>query len=123
MAQLSQSFWTAHGVVHGQVSKLRNRHAAAVVEQVATVTSSAGSIAIMVFAERVSHLTLAVVQQKALKACGTGTRGIMSSAMIRNNHAYIVGVEHPSLRALLAYLVIPVPKGTSNITNLFNGSL
>ena len=123
MAQFSQSFWTAHGVVHGQVSKLRNRYTAAVVEQVATEARSAGSVAVMVFAERVSHLTLAVVQQKALKACSTGTGGIMSSAMIRNNHAYIVGVEYPSFRALLAHLVIPVPKGTANITNFLNGSL
>ena len=77
----------------------------------------------MVFAEGVSHLTLALVQQKSLKACSTGTGGIMSSAMVRNNHAYIVGIEHPSLRALLAHLVIPVPKGTANITNFLNGSL
>ena len=38
VAQLSQSFWAAHGVVHGQDSKLRDRYTAAVVEQVDTVT-------------------------------------------------------------------------------------
>ena len=46
------------------------------------------------------------------------TLDVSCSALIRNRNADLVGVEEPVFRASKAFLVVPVPSGTSGVSRL-----
>ena len=115
MAKLSKLLRAAHGIVKSEVGKFRNRHTVTMVQQITSIALSASSIVVVLFAERITHLTLAIVQKVAIVARCASSSVIPRFAIIRNRNADSVSIGDPSVRALEADLVIPIPSGTTHI--------
>ena len=115
MPKFSKPLGAAHSVVKGQVGQLRNRHTVAVVKQITSEALSASSVVVVRLAKRVAHLALAIVQKVAIVARSTGSSIVPGLTIIRDGYANSIGIEDPSVRALKAQLIIPVPSSAANI--------
>ena len=62
---------------------------------------------------RLRKYTFSFLQIVSLIASSAGTSGIMSAALVRNGNTNFFSVENPSIRALEADLIIPVPGSTA----------